>query len=178
LIALEAALVPLAFVVGWLFDVRPADQLLWSTSATALGVAAAIPPLVGVLLIDRPGPWRNLIDTVDDLLVPYLRRWTWLQFAAVSAAAGLGEELLFRGVIFVALARPLGVPLALVISSLLFGALHAFTRAYVVYATLMGLYLGALLMATGNLLVPILAHAVYDFIALAYFVRWRGSPVS
>ena len=40
-------------------------------------------------------------------------------------------------------------------------------------AGLFGLYLGALWLLTGNLLVAIAAHAVYDFFALLYLVRFQ-----
>ena len=39
---------------------------------------------------------------------------------------------------------------------------------------LMGLLLGGLWIATGNLLVPIVAHAVYDFLALVWLVKFEG----
>jgi membrane protease YdiL (CAAX protease family) len=44
---------------------------------------------------------------------------------------------------------------------------------YLVLAGLIGLYLGGIWLATGNLLVPIIAHAMYDFVALVYFVKTR-----
>ena len=43
-------------------------------------------------------------------------------------------------------------------------------------AGLIGIYLGWLLAATDNLLVPIVAHAAYDFLALVYLLhRDRGT---
>ena len=62
-------------------------------------------------------------------------------------------------------------PLALLLASLLFGLAHAITRTYVVLATVFGIYLGWLWTASGNLLVPIVAHALYDFVALSALVR-------
>jgi membrane protease YdiL (CAAX protease family) len=38
----------------------------------------------------------------------------------------------------------------------------------------MGAYLGWLYVGSGNLLVPILVHALYDFVALAFVVSDRG----
>ena len=58
----------------------------------------------------------------------------------------------------------------MIVLSLLFGLAHALTRTYAVLATLVGFYLGFLFWLTGNLLAPILAHAVYDFVALVYLV--------
>ena len=38
-------------------------------------------------------------------------------------------------------------------------------------AAVVGAYLGALFVASGNLLVPILAHALYDLVALVVLTR-------
>ena len=121
---------------------------------------------------------REVRRVLDDLIVPMFRNCTWLELAAISLLAGMGEELLFRGVfqarwssgpaISCRTPRP---PQWSAIGSrssrvaIVFGLLHAFSSAYAVLAALMGLYLGWLWMATGNLAVPIVAHAVYDFLA-------------
>jgi membrane protease YdiL (CAAX protease family) len=55
----------------------------------------------------------------------------------------------------------------------LFGALHALTPTYAILATLAGAYLGSVWLITGNLLVVIIAHGFYDFIALVYLLRVR-----
>ena len=60
---------------------------------------------------------------------------------------------------------------ALVLASVLFGACHFVNWAYAVTATLLGLYLGVLWLFTGNVLAPAVTHAVYDFVAVVYFLR-------
>jgi membrane protease YdiL (CAAX protease family) len=55
---------------------------------------------------------------------------------------------------------------ALAVTSGLFGLLHPITPAYIVMAGLLGAYLGAVWIVTGNLLTVIVAHALYDFLAL------------
>lgn len=179
LITFEAALLPIGLVAGWILSIDPKADIVWSLEAIGLGLAAAIPPLALVLALDwlRPRVWQGMTRTVDELLIPMLRHWSWGQLLLVSLLAGLGEEIVFRGVMLPALATWIGVYAALVISSITFGAVHAITRMYVVYATLMGLYLGVLWLASENLAIPILAHAAYDFVALAWFVRLRP-PVS
>jgi hypothetical protein len=85
--------------------------------------------------------------------------------------------MLFRGVIQNAIADqfvdPVGVAAGWIAASLLFGLLHWVTLSYAVLATLIGLYLGGLWIVTGNLLVPAVVHALYDFWALVYLVRFR-----
>ena len=44
-------------------------------------------------------------------------------------------------------------------------------------AALMGLYLGWIAIVSDNLLVPIIAHALYDFWALTYLIEHRGRAI-
>ena len=70
--------------------------------------------------------------------------------------------------------RPPGRGSALAIASVAFGVCHSLCAAYAVLATVMGLALGGLFLATGHLLAPITMHAVYDGLALLYLVRWSA----
>ena len=142
-----------------------------------------------MLLACEHVPWRPfqaVRRVLDDLIVPMFRNCTWLELAAISLLAGLGEELLFRGVFQAAMvqwtgdflphshaAAMVGDWIAIISVAIVFGLLHALNASYAVLATLMGLYLGWLWMATGNLAVPIVAHAVYDLLALAYILHGR-----
>jgi membrane protease YdiL (CAAX protease family) len=110
---------------------------------------------------------------IDKLLVPFLSRLTVADFAVVAILAGFGEEGLFRGLLQGWLAESLSPVAGLVVASTLFGLLHFVTPAYALLAGLLGLYLGILYLVTGNLVVPIVVHALYDFLALLYLVRWR-----
>jgi hypothetical protein len=55
----------------------------------------------------------------------------------------------------------------------IFGLLHFITPTYALLAGLMGAYFGLLLDATGsrNLLGPILAHGLYDYLAFLVVIR-------
>lgn len=170
---LEFACIPVALALGWLLGVDPLATLTWSTRSMALGMAAALPAWLLVVAIHRlrPGPLESMMRLVDELLVPAFARWTVGELLLVSLLAGVGEELLFRGVLQPALAAPLGPWWALVVASLVFGLVHALSVSYAVFATLMGLWLGALWITSGNLLLPIAAHATYDFLTLVYLRR-------
>jgi hypothetical protein len=93
------------------------------------------------------------------------------QLAAVAIAAGFGEELLFRGLVQAGISDFLGVTIGLAVASVLFGVCHWLNTTYAILAMLAGAYFGLLLVATGNILTPIVAHAAYDFLALSYLVR-------
>ncbi len=91
--------------------------------------------------------------------------------------AGVGEEMLFRGVFQAAFEFWSDSPwVALALASVVFGLMHAVTGGYVVLATLMGAFLGWLWLINGNLLTVVVAHGLYDFLALLYLLRWRETP--
>lgn len=56
--------------------------------------------------------------------------------------------------------------IAWVVSSIAFGMFHPISKLYIVLTGVMGLYFGLLVIVTGNLLIPITAHALYDAIQL------------
>ena len=60
---------------------------------------------------------------------------------------------------------------ALALTSITFGLVHSVTRAYAVLATGIGLYLGGIMMLTESLLVPIVVHTLYDFVAFLVVLR-------
>jgi membrane protease YdiL (CAAX protease family) len=180
----EGGLGVLAVVLGWMLGYPPADTIQWTLAAAGWGVAAALPMLAALALcVWFPvGPLAEIGRVVDELLVPLFRGCALWQLALIAALAGLGEEMLFRGVIQEAIAGwvgpPWGVWIGLAAASILFGLLHPITAAYAALAGAIGFYLGWLWIATGNLLVPITAHAVYDFIALVYMVKLRKPGTS
>ena len=57
------------------------------------------------------------------------------------------------------------------LASLLFGVCHWLNTTYAILAVLAGVYFGLLLIADGNILTPIVAHAAYDFLALVYLIQ-------
>lgn len=168
-----------AVVVGWLLGYPPGDAVVWHWDAALWGLVAALPLLVlfGTCLWVPWKPLRDVLRLLDQLLAPLIQQHGLLDIALLSALAGLSEEMLFRGVLQRAMAgadpSPLRQWIALGIAAALFGFAHNITRAYALLATLAGAYLGWLWIATGNILVPAIAHALYDFLALVYLVRIR-----
>lgn len=109
-----------------------------------------------------------------------------LLFVAVLVATALFEEILFRGFIFEAFAKTLrsqgrrnALPVAAVVSSLLFGILHissdvgslfrltAYVQAVVKVAegTLFGLVMCALCASGRSVWVPVAIHAAFDIVS-------------
>jgi membrane protease YdiL (CAAX protease family) len=174
----ELVLAALAIGFGWLLDVPPLAQMSWSWPAVGQGALASLPMIVALVLMKRwpIGPLRFLLELVETHLLPHLRQCSLVDLMLISLSAGLGEELLFRGVLQTAVARWTGsVAAGIGLASLAFGAVHAVSTTYFVLAGLIGAYLGCLFVATDNLVPPILTHAIYDFVALVYLLR--GAPV-
>ena len=173
----EASLVPAAIVLGWLLGTPPLQTLHVNTTAALLGVAATVPLLaVFWLCLKCPlRPFREIAEIVEKTLMPLFRECRILELAVIAAMAGLGEEMLFRGVLQAAVAKeiagPSGVWLGLVAASVLFGLVHSITPLYALLAGLISLYLGWIWLASGNLLLPIIAHGLYDFLVLWYLRR-------
>ncbi|WP_425617662.1 lysostaphin resistance A-like protein [Anatilimnocola sp. NA78] len=181
----EGGLAAIALVAGWLLGfspwygmqlgindgahdfVRLTRDVLWGVFATA--------PAVLMLMVgdgDRWQPLRAVKDQVTEMLGRYLRDATALQLLLIAGFAGFGEELLFRGLIQAGLAEWLPGPWALIgslaVASILFGLCHYLSHTYFALATLAGAYFGLLMIVSGSVLPAMVAHALYDFVALVY----------
>jgi membrane protease YdiL (CAAX protease family) len=169
----EGSLGVLAWVVGWLIGQPPWKDLHWDPRDAMLGVAATL-PLLALFALCYTLRWRPLVRIrrlCDDIIRPLFSASTVLDLAVIALVAGVAEELLFRGTLQPALARWLGPWPGVAAASVLFGLVHLLTPTYAVLATLVGVYLGWVYLATGNLLPVIVAHALYDFLALLFVGR-------
>ena len=166
----------LAIALALIFGLRPWLDFAWGWSAWLLGLAATLPMLAGMLIIEW-GRWQWVLDLKDFMrrtVVPWFIRMRWWGLALVALSAGIGEELLFRGVIQAGLTGAWGPLPALIVASLLFGLVHAMSWTYFLITFLAGLYMGLLYLWTGNLLVPMIVHFLYDWAALQYYVSRYG----
>lgn len=171
-IGMQAALAGTAALGIWAFDVpvawgRPVDIAIGLAAALALGILN--------LWMLRYAPANWLVSSVRTiygrLLAPLFAPLGPRAAVLVGLSAGVGEELFFRGLL-----QPL---IGLALASLVFGLAHVAGRdmaGFGVWATLMGAALGGLAVVTGGLLAPIIAHGVYDALALTY-IR-RTTPVA
>jgi len=180
-IAVEGGLIGVAWLVGWLVQTPPLERFFWSGIDALWGLAATGPMLVLFFACLRwpLGPLKPIQRFCDEVLRPLLAPCSLLDLVGIAVLAGLGEEMLFRGVAQVTLERwTASAFVGLVVASVLFGICHAITAAYLVLATLLGAYLGGLFLMTGNLMPAVLSHALYDFIALVVLLRLRSPPAS
>jgi len=169
----EGGLLVLAWGLGHLLGAPVGDQTTFTPSAIVLGVFATVPLVAGLYWILHT-PWEVLARlrvVIEDKVSPLFADCSVAGIAVVSILAGVGEEALFRGVLQTYFAGHVGVVPALLVTSSLFGLLHPVTAVYAVMAGLIGLYLGVLAVWHDNLLVPMVVHSLYDFVALTYLVR-------
>jgi membrane protease YdiL (CAAX protease family) len=181
-VAVEGGLVLVALFLGWLFSVPLREQFPKSgqplAAAVARGIFATLPmfALFWILTHSSLPMLRGLRQQVEWLIREMFPSASYGQFAMVAVLAGVGEELLFRGVIQSKLIDWTSPAAGVALASLAFGAAHALSRLYFVLATLIGVYLGWLVVRYGELITPMIAHALYDFLALLYLSRFRGTP--
>ena len=177
----EGGLIVLAWGLGLLLKTPFREQTFLTGSAIGLGVAATMPLFLGLYGTIRSS-WPVLVrfrHVIEAQVVPLFAGCTAWGIAAISILAGVGEEALFRGVIHTNLAGAMGVVPALLVTSVLFGLVHFVTSTYAVMAGVSGLYLGVISIWSGNLFVPMVVHALYDFVALMYLARYmRPAPES
>jgi uncharacterized protein len=169
----EGALGAVALILGSWMTIPPWRQIRGDSADAAWALAATAPLLAMMFALRRlnAGPLGRLNRAVDAVLIPLFAGCTLSDFALISLVGGLGEELLFRGLLQAVFSHWLGLPAGLILASLLFGLAHMITPTYAVVAAVVGGYLGWLWIHFDNLLVPIIVHAAYDFVALAYLTR-------
>ena len=166
-----------AVILAWLFSVSLGDQIapLGKPLAAAVvrGLLATIPMLLAFwwLVTSKLPMLRQLREQVEWLVREMFPGGSVMQFAMVAALAGVGEELLFRGAIQTKLGEWTTPVVGLLLTSLLFGLAHALSKLYFAFAIVVGAFLGWLALAYHDLVAPMIAHGLYDFLALVYLSK-------
>lgn len=161
----EGSLVGVAAALGWWLEIDPLAHFAWDRKGLIGGFAATI-PMLGLFAVAYRfplGPFRKIKQFLIDALGPSLLACRWYDLLLVALVAGIGEELLFRGV--------LHPKMGIWGSNVVFGLVHFITPTYAVTAGLIGAYLGWTLDFTENLLASIIAHGLYDFLAFVVVAR-------
>jgi len=173
-LGVEGGMLTIGLLLCWLVGPNLLGNLSLSPMALLQGALWGLLMLaVVVLIIDHPAsPFAGLQEDMGQLRTLFQNAKP-VDVVFMSVMAGLGEEVLFRGFLLHHGSEWLGIPAGLALSSLLFGLVHAISFAYVAFASLLGFALGLLYLWSGTLLVPIVAHGVYDVAALWYLLRLR-----
>ncbi len=176
----EASLVLVAIILGWVADINPFQNIYFSEAAIIYGLIGTMPLFLMFLALEKiqGGSVVKIRELLLDTLGPGLHRYHWTDLFLLAAIAGIAEELLFRGVIQPWIEGAWGLTAGLVVSNIVFGLVHAVTPLYAVLAALVGVYLGLSLDYGGerNLLIPVIIHGFYDFLAFVALMRvYRSS---
>ena len=142
-------------LAGW---GRPSAPLLGAGLAWSASLALAV-------ALATKGVGRARVAALYGRYAPLMprSRAELLASWATSICAGVGEEIAFRGFLLGYSAALLGLGGGLLITSLLFGAAHAYQRAAgMAWATGAGLVLGCAVVASGSLVLAIWMHASWN----------------
>ncbi len=142
---------------------HPVAIAAWTVGTYAAGVAVlALGRLLGIA--ETP-LLRHLIP---------VRTLEKVAFTSLALTAGFAEELVFRGFLLWALSLASGsITVAVVLSSVVFGLLHAYQDAGgAARAAILGAVLAAPVVATGSVLPAMVAHAAIDITSGLVLARW------
>lgn len=184
-VVLELSLALSAILLGFFIGVNPREHLVpwWDYLAIArslgIGTLVGMGLALGMQVLSKL-PIRSIqkLDrAVESQLRTVLGPMTIPELLVLSLSAGIGEEILFRGLIqgwWMSLVdQPTfwNVLPGMLASAICFGFAHPLSKTYIALAALAGLLFSVLFWATGDLLACVLAHASYDAIICVYW-KW------
>ncbi|MCS6937333.1 MAG: CPBP family intramembrane metalloprotease [Candidatus Bipolaricaulota bacterium] len=154
---------------------------LWASLAViALGVALSL--VISLLL--KLMPWLLPPGILSEALFELIelsrleQAQGFLAFLlAVSVGPGISEELVFRGMVLCGLLARFRPTVAVTLTALLFGLIHVIPLQ-VLMASVMGLFLGYLVVRTQSIYPAIVAHMVTNFWATIETGLWWASNPS
>ena len=154
--------------IGWVADARrwfdSGTWVSWSILITLVVLLVGF--MVGAIFAARNDPE---VTSLGDIQAMLPRNRKELPYgAALSINAGIVEEVLFRlampALVFAFTGNAI---IAVVVSVLVFGGLHAYQGvAGVVGTTIVGALFMVIYLATGNILMVIVVHALFDLRSL------------
>lgn len=163
-------------VLAWMLvrrrDLRSGNPALLRTVGLYAGLLIIwVPVMIGYLrlleLITPLEPQSHLEYFVD---ADFTRPGLWVGFAVAVFLGPLAEEVVFRGYLYGALKRSLGVTRALLLSSALFGLIHGLD--YALPLAFLGLFFGWLRERSGGLVAPIVAHVLHNALTVAVTIMF------
>jgi uncharacterized protein len=187
MICTQAAFIPIGVVLATVVGIDlhfvqllrdPNNYMLW-----IYGVLSTIPLVLFAVVLDTLEEKIPAIQEVSEAVLRSVYSLLGGSFkpllaiviaVALGTMAGVGEEILFRGILQETIYQQhwttnYNTIISIGLSSIIFGLVHAVTPLYVVFATIASLYFGTLYtLCNGDLTIPILCHSLYDIGALLY----------
>ncbi len=150
-----------ALVAGLYFFLvaRPIEDVGYRWSLTTRDAATAVVVFLVYAAIAIPlGFASHFITWNPRAAAPTLA----LEPLVIYLVTAVPEEFLFRGLIQNLLTRRLGIPLGLILGSVIFGLSHLPDPRYAVLATIAGLAYGLVYLRTGKVTASAITHALVD----------------
>ena len=138
----ELSLGLFALLTGYFIHINPFDKIHFTWIAIRGGILTTFLALFLITLmtmVNRSAFLQQMVQ-LKSWFNKLFNNWTLTQFLLISICAGVGEELLFRGLIQEGLMRLIGAWPALIISGTIFGMVHWYSNYYFIYATFMGMF--------------------------------------
>lgn len=171
----EGSLIILSIVLGLMIDINPIADLSFSEQALFYGLVGTVPLFLifAALYQMQFSALERIKQLMLDTMGASMYQLHWGDLFVLAAIAGISEELLFRGVLQPWIEYTWGWSAGLIISNIVFGLVHAVTPLYALLAGLVGVYLGLSLDYGGvrNLMIPMVIHGVYDFVAFLVIIH-------
>ncbi len=176
----EVVLAVVGLVVGRWIGTPILEDARVDLRSGVLALAATLPLVAFVFWGMRTelAFFARFRELVRETVVPLFASCSLPELLLISIMAGIGEEVFFRGFLQGSLGRVVDPWIALALVSALFGVVHAVSIGYAIVAGLLGVYLGMLLLLTGNLFLAVAVHALFDFGALLLISRMTLPPAS
>jgi membrane protease YdiL (CAAX protease family) len=178
-----ALVVATALVLGRDFRagvaLKPAPGRAIVLAFAALGVAYAVTVVAHTALAPLIGPWSNAVAILramgsdDGRLASTGPGVATLILLRACLLAPLGEELLFRGVLFTWLRQRLSPESTIALTSLAFAVIHGFPPIFPL-AFILGVALGWVRERSGSTVPTIVGHVVHNALLVAFAYATTG----
>ena len=158
-----------ALIGGWRDLVRDELSLVWQMTLGLVGGASAL--LINGVLHEalKRSLGHGYMAAFERYAVEIMDGMAWPAYVAGGLMAALAEEPFFRGFVLRSFDNPAA---GIAVAALLFAIFHWLRLSYLgfwLWAIWEGVFFGILLVLTGSLLVPMIAHGFHDVVAYRVF---------
>lgn len=161
-----------SMVVVFLILIIPAINLLGS-----LNQQIVLPKALSAIEIWMKDSERLMAKLTEQLLSVHSLSELALNLVVIAVIPALGEELFFRGAIQSVLQQKMRLIITIWVTAILFSAIHM--QFYGFFPRLLlGAFFGYLLLWSGSLLLPMVAHFTNNAVAVVFFyLKYNGYKV-
>lgn len=134
------------------------------TSAVAMfafGAAALFAISLGLYFLYALFPGLNSYSNSENIETMLESGNPVLQFINISIVTGIIEEVIFRGLIYNTLKKTMKVPVAVILSAIIFGIAHMNIEQFF-YTSLLGILMALVYEKYGTIIAPIIVHATFN----------------